>query len=128
MHLIPEGPKVDTWSKVDVTFVKSLRLLLCGACPQSADEPVLGVEAHEVDRLETAHLFRVQGAESRVQDSGCRVQGSRRVKARTCFGVAMRLFCSASLSVCIANVKCSSFIEPDFECGPCMGPHREGSS
>ena len=34
-YLIPEGPKVDTWSKVDVTCVKSLRLLLCGACPQS---------------------------------------------------------------------------------------------
>jgi len=35
-RLIPDGPKVDTWSKVDVTCVKSLQLLLCGACPQSA--------------------------------------------------------------------------------------------
>ena len=33
---IPDGPKVDTWSKVDVTCVKSLQLLLCGACPQMA--------------------------------------------------------------------------------------------
>ena len=27
--------EVDTWSKVDVTCVKSHRLLLCGACPQT---------------------------------------------------------------------------------------------
>ena len=31
---------MDTWPKVDVTCVKSLRLLLCGACPQSTHTTV----------------------------------------------------------------------------------------
>ena len=41
----PDGPKVDTWSKVDVTCVKSLQLLLCGACPQNLDVEKFEVEA-----------------------------------------------------------------------------------